>query len=204
MKYILFLDAANFLESAITWLKNENGKPKRIFPYALLIRHPSGKVHPIALMEHVTSMSTTYFQSTQAFLRFRECEQNISGYVKLGIPCVVRVDFSWVMIQAVLQRLGGETLDKYLERTCLIIFKTSQPNDFSATFIIGRLNYCTSVTEAVTVKNFSYISSNRDITKNVTKSLNVMNQTINNFDEPLIDLIESSESNIIDGIFDDY
>ena len=93
MKYILFLDATAFLESPITWLKNENGKPKRIFPYALSIRHPSGKVPPIALMEHITSMSTTYFQSTQAFLRFRECEQNISGFVKLGIPCVVRVDF---------------------------------------------------------------------------------------------------------------
>ena len=70
---ILFFDATGFSESPITWLKNENGKPKRILLYALTIRHPSGKVPPIALMEHNTS-EHNIFSIRQAFLRFRECK----------------------------------------------------------------------------------------------------------------------------------
>ena len=69
--------------------------------------------------------------------------------------------------------------------------------------VIGRLICCTFATEAVTlVKNFRYILPNRNITKNVIKSIDVINQAINNFDEPLIDLIDSRESNIIDDVFD--
>ena len=52
------------------------------------------------------------------------------------------------------------------------------------------------------VKNFRYILTNRGITKNVTKSPDVINQAINNFGEPLKDLIDSRESNIIDDVFD--
>ena len=54
----------------------------------------------------------------------------------------------------------------------------------------------------ILVKNFRYILTNRDITKNVTKSLDVINQAINNFGEPLKDLIDSRELNTIDDVFD--
>ena len=132
------------------------------------------------------------------------------------------------MTQAVLQELGRKTLHKYLERTDRIIFKTSEPKDFSASLthvcsyhfiklnrdlaiklcthrkksnaihfiqrVTGHLICYISVTEAVTlVRNSRYILTNRDITTNVTKSLDVINQAINNFDDPIIDLTDTRE-----------
>ena len=51
----LFFDPNGSFVTPLLWLKNKDGKPKRILLYPLTTKHPAGKTPPIALTEHLIS-----------------------------------------------------------------------------------------------------------------------------------------------------
>ena len=60
----LYFDASGSFISPLPWIRNKDGKPKRILIYALTTHYPSGNAPPLALFEHITSEHYIIYQTT--------------------------------------------------------------------------------------------------------------------------------------------
>ena len=74
----LYFDASGSFISPLPWIRNKDGKPKRILIYALTTHHPSGNAPPLALFEHITC-EHNILSIIQPFLRFKETELKLFG-----------------------------------------------------------------------------------------------------------------------------
>ena len=60
----LYFDASGSFISPLPWIRNKDGKPKRILIYALTTHYPSGNAPPLALFKHITSEHYIIYQTT--------------------------------------------------------------------------------------------------------------------------------------------
>ena len=212
---VLFFDASGSFVAPFPWLLNKDGKPMRVLLYALTVRHPAGKVPPIALIEHITT-SHNIFSIRRMLSNLKEAEYKI--FKKNAKPKLIITDYSKAMIQAVLMELSGETLEAYLKRSYRIVFNKCQPDDFDRMFIhicsyhvlkinyenikkefpgkectsvvhfgqrfFGRLVSCRNIEDAVNlVKHGLTVMTSYTVTNDVTRSLEVISNTVNDFDD---------------------
>ena len=131
----LYFDASDSFISPLSWIRNKDGKPKRILIYALTTHHPSGNAPPLALFEHITS-EHNMLSIRQPFLTFKETELKLFGNCK--VPSRIVTDFSKAMMQEVLQKYLEENIPQYLSRM-FIITKGINPDEENKT---TRLHVC--------------------------------------------------------------
>ena len=129
----MLFDASGSFVSPLQWLRNEKGEKKRILLYALTARLPYGGSPSIAILEHITSEHNA-FSIRQPLMKLKEMEQKIFGKPNCGLKLII-INYSKVMIKAVLHGFSGESLYQYLDRACRIIHGDSKTDDFSRTFI---------------------------------------------------------------------
>ena len=109
--FTLYFDATGSFISPLPWIRNKDGKPKRILIYTLATDHPTRNAPPLALFEHIPS-EHNILSIRQPFLRFKGTELKFFGNCK-GSSRIV-TDFSKGMMQAVLQEYLGENIAQYL------------------------------------------------------------------------------------------
>ena len=94
----LYFDATGSFISPLPWIRNKDGKPKRILIYALTTHQPSVKAPPLALFEHITS-EHNILSIRQPFSRFKETELKLPGNYKVPSRIVkVKVNITKVKI----------------------------------------------------------------------------------------------------------
>ena len=213
-KDILYLDATGGLVTKVPQFE-------KIFLYSLAMRHPFGKTFPLPTGMYITSVHTT--ESVRFFLMtIREQEKNLYG--NNTQPRLIISDNSKVLQNACLREFNGESRLEYHQRTYRIVTgnatekdlllsimvschthiigqskrflsKSSNSQKNIALRVVGRLINSYSLEElSLIVKNMFTVMSNKYVTADITKSLNCINESINDWSHRIEEMIINDES----------